>query len=86
MSTNQTIKPKPTTREYVENYQQTDMAKTELARYCLGCGRLPCWCECVIEIHDEDRERRLANGTATAQDIACGGNPMLALKRYMPCR
>ena len=46
MSTNQTIKPKPTTREYVENYQQTDMAKLELARYCQGCGRLPCWCEC----------------------------------------
>jgi hypothetical protein len=47
MSTNQTIKSKPTTREYTERYQQTDMAKPELGRYCDGCGRLLCWCECL---------------------------------------
>jgi hypothetical protein len=46
MSTNQTIKSHATTREYVENYQRTDMAKAELGRYCEGCGRLPAWCEC----------------------------------------
>jgi hypothetical protein len=46
VSTNQTIKSHATTREYTERYQQTDMAKAELGRYCEGCGRLPCWCEC----------------------------------------
>jgi len=46
MSTNQTIKSHATTREYTEHYQQTDMAKPELARYCDGCGRLPAWCLC----------------------------------------
>lgn len=28
-------------------------------RYCAGCGRLPAWCECIVEIHDEEREKRL---------------------------
>ena len=46
MSTNQTIKSHATTREYVANYQQTDMAKPELGRYCEACGRLPAWCVC----------------------------------------
>jgi hypothetical protein len=46
VSTNQTIKSHATTREYTERYQQTDMAKVELGRYCDGCGRLPHWCLC----------------------------------------
>jgi hypothetical protein len=56
VSTNQTIKSHATTREYTERYQQTDMAKVELGRYCDGCGMLPAWCGCAprLCVYDGD--------------------------------
>jgi|WetSurMetagenome_2_1015567.scaffolds.fasta_scaffold13929_4 hypothetical protein len=73
MSTNQTIKSHATTREYTEHYQQTDMAKPELARYCDWCGRLPAWCLCEDLVKAAVGKKRM---DCMLEVVAAVSNPM----------